>query len=243
VVCRGRGRILHFVSGNRSAAAQGSWRSLVIVAIAAAVIVAQVSRLLESLSYLLPASAEGVSAEYFSLWFPRQLPCFIFGVMLFRFSVERLSIPTSLAKWTCALAIALMLLIPFLVGIRYALPLGLATTYGIAFSLFAISLMYWRNSPLVGFPIVWIGKISYSAYFVHFAVLHFLPLFRPTGWPVVDVASMYLAVVIVTAGISSLMYSMIERPMIRFGSAVIAARQPPKGPSLDLRPEGSATTP
>ena len=97
---------------------KASWKSLIIVAVAAALIGAQASRLLDNLSYLLPASAEGVAGEYFFLWFPRQLPCFIFGIMLFRFSAERSSIPASLAKWACAFAIALMLLIPFLEGIK-----------------------------------------------------------------------------------------------------------------------------
>jgi hypothetical protein len=53
-----------------------------------------------------------------------------------------------------------MLFIPFLDGVKYALPLGLVTTYGIVFSLFAFSLMYWPNPPLIGRPIEWIGKLS-----------------------------------------------------------------------------------
>jgi peptidoglycan/LPS O-acetylase OafA/YrhL len=204
---------------------KASWKSLIIVAVAAVVLGAQLSRLLEGVSYLLPESAQGVAGVYFDLWFPRQLPCFIFGIMLFRFSTERHSISTFRAKYICFLAVALMLLIPFLEGIKYALPLGLATTYGIAFSLFAFSLMYWPSSPLIGSSVVWIGKISYSAYFVHFAVLHFLPPLCLTGWPVADVTSMYLEVVIVTSGISSLTYLVIEKPMIEFGSALISARR------------------
>lgn len=214
---------------------KASWKSLIIVAVAVAILGAQFSRLLENFSYLLPASAESVAGIYFSLWFPRQLPCFIFGIMLFRFSAERHSIAASLARYVCILAIALMLFIPFLEGVKYALPLGLATTYGITFTLFAFSLMYWRNSPLIGSPIVWIGKISYSAYFVHFAVLHYLPLLRPTGWPVADVASMYAVVVIITVGISSLTYSLIEKPIIRLGGALIAARRSSSQP-LDREP-------
>ncbi len=98
--------------------------------------------------------------------------------------------------------------------------------------------MYWRSSPLIGRPIVWIGKISYSAYFVHFAVLHFLPQLRLTGWPVADVASTYFAVVIVTAGISSLTYLIIEKSMIRQGNALIAARRSPRR-QLDAQSEGN----
>ena len=130
-----------------------------------------------------------------------------------------------------------MLLIPFLDGVKYALPLGLATSYGIAFSLLAFSLVYWPNSPLISRPIEWIGKVSYSAYFVHFAVLHFLPALRPAAWPVADWASTYAVVVLVTVGFSSLTYLMIEKPMIRLGSALIVARQSLKRRQLELQPK------
>ena len=204
---------------------QASWKSLTAVAIAAIVLGAQLSRLLDGFSYLLPASAQPVAGEYFFLWFPRQMPCFIFGIMLFKFSTEKKSISPALARWVCVLSIALMLTIPFLEGVKYALPLGLATTYAIAFSLFVLSLMYWRRSPLVARPIMWIGKISYSAYFVHFAVLHYLLVFRLTGSPLADFACMYTVVVIVTICISSITYLTIEGPMIRLGSSLIAARR------------------
>lgn len=214
---------------------RASWKSLIIVAIATVALGPQLSRL-DSLSYLLPASAEGVSGIYFSLWFPRQLPCFIFGIMLYRLSIEGRALPALLAKVIGLLAVVLMLLIPFLEGIRYALPLGLATTYAIAFSLFAFSLMNWRNSPLIGHFVIWTGKVSYSAYFVHFLVLHFLPLPHLTGWPVVDVAVAYVMVVIVTVGVSSASYLMIEQPMIQLGGVLIA-RSSLKPGKLAAQPE------
>ena len=215
---------------------KASWKSLIIVAIAAVVLGAQLSRLLDTFSYLLPASADSVAGEYFALWFPRQLPCFIFGIMLFKLSSEKRSVPISLARSVCVLAIALMLVIPFLEGIKYALPFGLATTYAIAFTLFAFSLMYWRSSPLIGRPIVWIGKVSYSAYFVHFVILHYLPPLRPTGWPTADLVCTYAIVSLITVGISSLTYLTIEKPMIRLGSALIGTRRASKN-RLNVQPE------
>ena len=205
---------------------QAKWRSLIVVTIAAIVLGAQVSRLLDGFSYLLPLSAQGVAGVYFSLWFPRQLPCFIFGVALFKFSAEQLRVPESLAKFVCVLSIALIFIFPFLNGVKYMLPLGLATSYGIAFSLFAFSLMYWRTSPLIGNAIVWIGKISYSAYFVHFAVLEYLPPLRQTGLPVADFAIAYAMVVASTALISSVTYLFIEIPMIKLGARLIQSRRP-----------------
>jgi exopolysaccharide production protein ExoZ len=204
---------------------KASWRSLIIVAVAAVIIGPRLSGLFEyGFSYLWPGS-EGLAGIYFSLWwFPRQLPCFIFGLMLFRFSAEAGSIPVSLPRYACVLALALMLVIPFLDGVKYVLPLGLVTTYGIVFSLFAFSLMYWPSSPLIGRPIEWIGKVSYSAYFIHFVALRILPLLPSTGWPVADMAYMFSIQVLVTVGLSSLTYLMIEKPMIRLGSMLIASR-------------------
>jgi peptidoglycan/LPS O-acetylase OafA/YrhL len=202
---------------------KASWKSLFIVAAAAIVLGPRLSGLFEyGFSNLWPG-LESVSGNYFRLWwFPRQLPCFIFGIMLFRLSAEGRSIPLPVARCAGFLAIALMLSIPFLDGVKYVLPLGLVTTYGIAFSLFAFSLMYWPNSPLIGRPIEWIGKVSYSAYFIHFVVLRITPWLPSTGWPVADFAYMLLVQVLVTVGFSSLTYLMIEKPMIRLGSALIA---------------------
>jgi peptidoglycan/LPS O-acetylase OafA/YrhL len=224
---------------------KASWRSFIIVAVAAVVFGPRLSGLFEfGFSYFFPGS-ESLAGIYFSLWwFPRQLPCFIFGVMLFRFSAEGRTIPPALPRYACVLAVALMLFIPFLDGVKYVLPLGLVTTYGIVFSLFAFSLMHWPNSPLIGRPIEWIGKVSYSAYFIHFVILRFLPPLLPsTGWPVADLAYMFSIQVLVTVGFSSLTYLMIEKPMIRFGSALIAGRQSRSKPlPLDLLPEGKSNS-
>lgn len=205
---------------------RASWKSLIIVAIASVALGPQLSRL-DSLSYLLPASAEGVSGIYFSLWFPRQLPCFIFGIMLYRLSVERPPVSSFLAKAICLLAAALMLLIPFLEGIKYALPLGLVSTYAIAFTLFGFALMNWPNSPLISRSVIWIGKVSYSAYFVHFLVLHFLPPLHFTGSATVDVILAFAVTVTATVAISSLTYTLVEIPFIRLGSTIIESWQTP----------------
>jgi exopolysaccharide production protein ExoZ len=212
---------------------KASWKSLITIAVATVVLGPRLSGLFEyGFSYFCPGS-EGLAGIYFNLWwFPRQLPCFLFGIMLFRFSTERRSIPVSVAKSACFLAVALMLFVPLLDGVKYALPLGLVTTYGIIFALFAFSLMYWPNSPLIGRPIEWIGKVSYSAYFIHFFTLRILPLLPSTRWPAADMAYMFSVQVLITIGLSSLTYLMIEKPMIRLGAALIAARQSTYGRQL-----------
>jgi exopolysaccharide production protein ExoZ len=203
---------------------KSSWRTVLIVAAVAIIGGAQLSRLMDGLSYLLPKSAADVSGVYFSLWFPRQLPCFIFGIMLFKWSAER-SLPTpAIAAPLCIFAIGLMAAVPFLEGVKYALPLGLQTTYGLVFALFVFSLMSWKSSPLVNAPAIWIGKVSYSAYFVHFGVLHYLAVPRFSGNAVLDFAAAYTATVLITVALASLTYWFIEQPMIKLGSSLISQR-------------------
>jgi peptidoglycan/LPS O-acetylase OafA/YrhL len=168
---------------------------------------------------------------------------------LFRFSAEQRSFTETTARRVCFLAVALMLLIPFLIGVKYALPLGLPTTYGTCFVLFAFSLMYWPSSFLINPAVRWAGTVSYSAYFVHFAVLmKIFPAVHWSGISSVDFTIMFAAVTLATLGISSMTYLIIEKPMIRFGNAIIAARQlsvakeaqarlPQKGPEKFLIPQ------
>ena len=213
---------------------KSSWRTVLIVTAVAIVGGAQMSRLLDGLSYLLPKSAADVSGVYFFLWFPRQLPCFIFGILLFKWSAERPLPAPAAAAPLCIVAIVLMAAIPFLEGVKYALPLGLQTSYGLAFALFVFSLMSWKSSPLVNPISTWIGKVSYSAYFVHFGLLHYLSVPRLSGNAVLDFAVAYIATVLTTVALSSITYWIVEQPMIKFGSRVISRRRLSSAPRTAL---------
>jgi|SRR5215467_9253037 peptidoglycan/LPS O-acetylase OafA/YrhL len=76
--------------------------------------------------------------------------------------------------------------------------------------------------PLSPWPIRAMGKISYSAYLCHFAILMAL-------WPHVHIEGgtgtfiiAFLCVTAATAALSAMTYAFIETPMIRFGAHVIA---------------------
>jgi peptidoglycan/LPS O-acetylase OafA/YrhL len=75
-----------------------SWKSLFMIAIAAMIIGPRLSWFFDTFLHF-HAGSEGVSGIYFSLWFPRQLPCFLFGVMLFKLSAEGGAIPVQLARY------------------------------------------------------------------------------------------------------------------------------------------------
>ncbi len=204
---------------------KSSWRTILIVLAVALVGGAQASRVLDAfVSQWLPESAATVTHFYFFYWFPRQLPCFILGIMLFKWQSERPLPAPGVAAPLCILSIALMIAVPFLEGVKYALPLGPQTTYGLVFALFVCALMSWKSSPLVNPVMVWIGKVSYSAYFIHFAVLYYLAVPRLTGNVVVDFAAFYAVTVAITIALSSATYRLVEQPLIKFGSGVISRR-------------------
>ena len=204
---------------------RSSWRTILIVLVVAIVVGAQASRLFDTFAYLvLPKSAAEVSRFYFFYWFPRQLPCFILGIMLFKWQAERPLPSPAIAAPLCLLSIALMIAIPFLEGGKYALPLGPQTSYGLVFTLFIFALMSWKSSPLINPVVIWIGKVSYSAYFVHFAVLYYLAVPHPSGNATLDFAITCTLATAITVALSSVTYWLVEQPLIKFGSQVISSR-------------------
>jgi peptidoglycan/LPS O-acetylase OafA/YrhL len=202
---------------------RASWGTFGIVLAFAIIGSAQLSRLLDHFSYFLPEQFSSVAGVYFDLWFPRQLPCFLFGVMLFRLARERRFLSVPHARLLGGSAILLLLALPLLQGTKYVFMLGLQTTFGIMFSVFVYALMQRAASPLVNRVTIWVGKVSYSAYFVHFALIRFIAEFRPTGIPGLDFAITYAFIVTATVLISSVTYLLIEKPMIKIGNSMIGS--------------------
>ncbi len=202
--------------------ARARWRTVLIVAAVAIVLGAQISRLIPIFSYLMPKSFDDLAGAYVYYWFVRQLPCFIFGIMLYKWSVERPPASPATAAALCMVSIVLMVAVSFLEGVRFVLPLGIQTTYGLIFALFVFSLMSWKSSPLINPVAIWIGKVSYSAYLIHFAILSYLVAPRPSGHANLDFAITFAIVVAMTVALASITYWLVEQPMIRLGSRLIS---------------------
>lgn len=76
----------------------------------------------------------------------------------------------------------------------------------------------------------YLGKVSYSAYLVHFAVLFFIDRF---GWislfetedylkSLLNFGIIFVSTLIVTIGISTITYKYIEKPLMKLGQKIIA---------------------
>jgi peptidoglycan/LPS O-acetylase OafA/YrhL len=179
----------------------------------------------------LPISSERLWYEYLYFYLPSQLPVFALGILCYfivrdnhRFSV------TPLATLTTAL-----ILTGEIIG--RSIGLSLVTNhflFGIAFAVLLVTLSRQPFWLLVNPVFVYIGKISYSMYLVHFAVLYwltklgFVDYIVVSGplWAIINYALRLLVVMALAVPVASLFYVLVERPIQAVGKELIARKSP-----------------
>jgi peptidoglycan/LPS O-acetylase OafA/YrhL len=159
---------------------------------------------------------------YLFLYFPAQLPVFLMGIMGYFI----------IAKGDYRLRPGTLLMLgaagPLVIAhYRYAYVLWFAAF----FTVLLIALARRPYKVLVNQVTVFIGKVSYSAYLVHFAVLHWLqkwgvidllPTNRQLG-AVLNLGLKYAVVLGATLSISYFFYLVVELPAQRLGKRLLAA--------------------
>jgi peptidoglycan/LPS O-acetylase OafA/YrhL len=174
-----------------------------------------------------PNEPEYLMADFTYFWIVNQLPVFLVGFAVYHASREhrpslmiaRLGFLASLGALTTA---------PFA-----HIPGLLHVVYAGCFGVLALCLGAGAGAFMVNPAIVWLGRISYSGYLWHFAVLkalnsaprwtgpplHALGLDVPSRASLLFVAT-WVVVAIGTAVLATTTYLAIERPMIRLGDNV-----------------------
>ena len=173
---------------------------------------------------------------FFFLWFPQQLPCFLFGMLLYKVTLARKLPSRRVLAIFCVFSISAMIAITFMqtqafislmglrgLGLGY---MGLPTTiFGMVFFVFAFCLMHWQPRLLVNPIIGWIGKVSYSAYFIHFALIETAPMpSRLFASSSLNYATFFFVLTASTIAASSITYLLIEQPAIRLGNWLLRRR-------------------
>ena len=166
---------------------------------------------------------ELVKSFFNSYWLPTCLPSFIAGIVAFRFWNNSL--------FSKGMAAILLLASLFLsVAVAYS-PLNLkAIIYAPIFGALVLATgVILRNISLHP-GICWLGKISYSAYFAHFVVLHMIQNMMPNL--VASLRSEFLgsfiailAVICITSILSSATFLFFEKPFIRIGADICRRMQ------------------
>jgi peptidoglycan/LPS O-acetylase OafA/YrhL len=158
--------------------------------------------------------------EYLFLYFPSQLPIFCLGILFYFIVVEKESV--SAISGVSVLVFSGMVLAQLSVGKQIILSNHIL--FGIGFLCLAYSLSIYRFTLLVNPIVNYIGKISFSMYVVHFAVLHWLNQFHLTdyfGSELINFMVRFLVVVTLTIIISILLYYVIEVPFQSLGKKLI----------------------
>lgn len=206
-----------------------SARVAVAIAGGAIVCVGPIARLSESVfSLIAVGDVEQWNYLYTHFSLMNQFPVFMAGIAAYRVSVSIKEFNhAKLGLWSAVVAI---LLIPFVISDRWN-----QCAYGVTF---ASGVFFLSKADFRGFctaPIRFLGTISFSAYLAHFAVLNGLVYLKsygldPFGLGEVGSPSRLLpltaVVLVVTATISALTYTAIERPFIRLGNRVLTPRAP-----------------
>ncbi len=159
---------------------------------------------------------------YFYLWFFAQLPVFALGILVYQAFLKTAEKPDRPLGWTL-LFVAIFLFVAFLNVSTYANLLPVHILYGIAFGMFTLALAYHPIKLLVNPLTVWIGKLSYSVYLVHYGIAVLLWNFLGDKIPAGDV-NYFLVFVLLTAitlPVSWLTYTLVEKPGIRLGKRII----------------------
>jgi peptidoglycan/LPS O-acetylase OafA/YrhL len=162
-----------------------------------------------------------IQEDFYFLYFPSQLPFFAIGIILYFILIKKETVVSAMNS-------KLLIITGIIIVLYMALELNYYNNpdilFGIAFLLFAIGLSKARNVLFVNKIINYIGKISFSMYIVHFAVITFLTevfysfYFK---YSILNFGFRYALVAVLTIVISSVCYWLIEVPFQKLGKKII----------------------
>lgn len=186
-------------------------------------------------THVWPGVSDDLISTLLNLWFPNQIPVFMVGFLVY-FAIRDCGgrVPLWLSRTVLCGAIAAAVTLTFILKtvtiLGHRLDVYSYAVYGICFGVIAFCLAEGAGMWLVNAPIRFLGKVSFSAYLIHFAVLQSgfgVPFIRSlyhegnSDGPMFFVAY-FPFLVAVTGALSSVTYRFIEQPMIALGNRLIS---------------------
>lgn len=153
--------------------------------------------------------------EYLYFYFPSQLPIFAFGILLFFLINE------SIPKISFTKFFVLLLLIFIQVGLQKDFLYIIHILFGILFVTFVYYFSKGYFNFLINPVFKFLGKISFSLYISHFAVIHWLGKFEGLNFISNSYLNLVLNLVIVlffSSIVSYLLYRIIELNFLKISS-------------------------
>ena len=159
-------------------------------------------------------------SNYLFLYFPSQLPVFCLGILLYFIVIENESMRNISGK--SILVFSGLLLAQLGTGIQLLLPNHVL--FGIGFLILGLGLSTFQFTLIVNPIVNYIGKISFSMYLVHFAVLHWLTRLNFIDYldnGTLNYITRFSIVSVLTIFVSSIFYKTIEVPFQEKGKRII----------------------
>ena len=177
-----------------------------------------------TLSFLLTkisiVSSERLWNEYLFFYFPSQLSIVALGIVMFFIIIESENIRNISGK--SLLIFSGLLLFQLLSGIQFAIQNHIL--FGIVFLFLGLALSKYKFELIINPIINYIGRISFSMYLAHFAVLHWLLVFNYVDYldnSIINYFLRYSIVTVLTMLIATVFYNFIEMPFQRLGKEII----------------------
>jgi peptidoglycan/LPS O-acetylase OafA/YrhL len=158
--------------------------------------------------------------QYLFFYFPNQLPVFLLGILLYFICIEQESLE-KLSKISVFIFL-ILLFFRYKLDTEFILPNHIL--FSIGFLFLGLFLSKYKFVLLVNPLIKYIGKISFSMYLVHFAILHYLMLFNSVNYfenNFLNFISRFCIVIFLTIIVASLFYNLIEVPFQNLGKKII----------------------
>jgi peptidoglycan/LPS O-acetylase OafA/YrhL len=161
--------------------------------------------------------------HFLNFYYPSQIPVFALGILLYYIIKEGYKITVS----PLLTFIASLLLIAHLAGL-HLLPNHFL--FGTGFLLLAIALSKHEYKCVVNPFVVYVGKVSYSLYLIHFAVLFWMDKLGLVNFLDIEAASgalinyglRFIILIIFSTAIASVFFRIVELPMMRIGKVIIS---------------------
>ena len=167
-----------------------------------------------------PTNSDYLWGNYLGFYLPNQLPVFALGIIMFFIITECQSLKEISGK--SLLMFSIVLLGQLFTGKSiFSSPV----IFGMGFLTLAISISRHKSKFIVNPIITYIGKISFSMYLVHFAVLHWLTKFHLIDFvssKTLNYCIRVTLVIVLTMIISTFVYHIVEIPFQKIGKKIIS---------------------
>jgi exopolysaccharide production protein ExoZ len=205
-----------------------TWRTAAAAAAIALVPAAFAYASIQSAAKVVEPHSWSVIYQVFStLNFVHQLPIFLIGMtayFIIRDEEYEVSRRPFQVAFISLVPVTVVLEAYYRFGIGWA-EFGFHASYAVLFAGIAIALARTPRTIFVKPYIIWIGKISFSGYLWHLALIHVVPANFSKLSPMANFVWFYLALTALTVAASSVTYIAVEKPCIALGNRLL--RRPP----------------